>query len=66
VAEGDNRSKLEADLEATRRSLRDALDFLSDDRHLTDKGRAAREDLLREIETIEQDLEAIRQEHGRG
>jgi predicted nucleic acid-binding Zn-ribbon protein len=65
MAEGDDRSKLEAELETARRSLRDALDFLSDDRHLTDKGRAAREGLLREIETIEQDLEAIRQEHRR-
>ncbi len=62
----DNRSKLEAELEAVERSLRDALDFLSDDGNLTDKGRAAREGLLREIEPIEQDLEAIRQEHGRG
>jgi hypothetical protein len=65
VAE-DNRSKLEADLEATRRSLRDALDFLSDDRHLTDKGIAARESLLRELEEIERDLEAVRQEHRLG
>jgi hypothetical protein len=52
----DNRSKLEAELEAVERTLREALDFLSEDRHLTEKGIAAREALL-------QDLEAIRQEH---
>ena len=66
MAEGDSRAKLEAELEALRRSLRDALDFLSDDRHLTDKGKGARESLLRELEEIERDLEAVRQEHGRG
>jgi hypothetical protein len=59
------RDELEVELEATRRSLRDALDFLSDDRHLTDKGVAARESLLRELEEIERDLEAVRQEHRR-
>lgn len=59
----DNRAKLEAELEAAKSMLRDALDFLSDDRHLTDKGISAREDLLRELETIEQGLEAVRQEH---
>ncbi len=62
----DKRAKLQADLEATRRSLRDALDFLMDDRHLTDKGIAARESLLRELEEIERDLEAVRQEHRLG
>ena len=51
-------------LEATKRSLRGALKFINDNRHLTDEGIAAREALLREIEAIEQDLEAIRQEHG--
>jgi hypothetical protein len=51
-------------LEATKRSLRNALEFINDDRHLTDEGRVAREVLLEEIEAIEQDLEAIRQEHG--
>lgn len=64
--DGERLSKLEAELEAARRLQRDALDFLSVDSNLTDKGRAARKGLLREIETIEQDLEAIRQEHGRG
>jgi hypothetical protein len=38
--------------------------FISDDRHLTGEGIAARDVLLGEIEAIEQDLEAIRQEHG--
>ncbi len=51
-------------LEATKRSLRNALEFIDDDRHLTDQGIVAREALLGEIEAIEQDLEAIRQEHG--
>jgi hypothetical protein len=53
-------------LEATKRTLRNALDFINDDRHLTDEGIAAREALLEEIEAIEQDLEAIRQEHTPG
>ena len=43
--------------------MRDTLDFLNDDRHLTDKGIAEREVLRKEIEAIEQDLEAVRQEH---
>jgi hypothetical protein len=51
-------------LEATKRTLRNALEFINDDRHLTDQGIAAREALLKEIEAIERDLEAIRQEHG--
>jgi hypothetical protein len=52
-------------LEATKRSLRNALEFINDDRHLTDEGIVAREALLEEIEAIEQDLEVmIRQEHG--
>jgi len=51
-------------LESTKRTLHNALEFINDDRHLTDQGIAAREDLLGEIEAIERDLEAIRQEHG--
>jgi hypothetical protein len=51
-------------LESTRRSLQNALEFIKDDRNLTDDGMAAREVLLEEIEAIERDLEAIRQEHG--
>jgi hypothetical protein len=51
-------------LEAAERALRNALDFLSNESHLTDKGTAAREALLEEIEKNRQDLEAIRQEHG--
>jgi hypothetical protein len=43
--------------------MHNVLEFINDDRHLTDQGIAAREALLREIEAIEQDLEAIRQEH---
>ena len=51
-------------LESTKRTLHNALEFIHDDRRLTDQGIAAREALLGEIEAIEQDLEAIRQEHG--
>jgi hypothetical protein len=51
-------------LESTKRTLRCALEFINDDRHLTDQGIAARKALLEEIEAIEQDLEAVRQEHG--
>jgi hypothetical protein len=51
-------------LESTKRALRNTLEFINDDRHLTDQGIAAREALLGEIEAIERDLEAIRQEHG--
>jgi hypothetical protein len=50
-------------LEATKRTLRGALKFINDDRHLTEEGMAARKALLKEIEAVEQDLEAIRQEH---
>ena len=51
-------------LESTKRALHNALEFINDDRHLTDQGIAAREGLLGQIEAIERDLEAIRQEHG--
>ena len=51
-------------LESTKRTLRNALEFIDDDRHHTDEGIVARKVLLEEIEAIEQDLEAIRQEHG--
>jgi hypothetical protein len=51
-------------LEATKRTLHNALDFINEDRYLTDQGKAARKVLLEEIEAIEQDLEAIKQEHG--
>jgi hypothetical protein len=51
-------------LEAIERTLHNALEFITDNRHLTDEGIAAREVLRAEIEAIEQDLEAIRQEHG--
>jgi len=53
-------------LEAAKRALRNALEFINDDLHLTADGIAARQTLLREIEAIEQDLEAIRQEHWPG
>jgi hypothetical protein len=44
--------------------LRGALDFINGDCYLTDEGITAREALLEEIEAVEHDLEAIRQEHG--
>jgi hypothetical protein len=59
----EKRAKLEAELESVEQTLRDALDFINDDRHLTNKGLASREALRREIEEIEKDTEAIRQEH---
>jgi hypothetical protein len=59
----EHRQQLEAELEAAERALRDALDFLNDDRHLTNKGITEREVLRNEIEVIKQDLEAVRQEH---
>jgi hypothetical protein len=59
----DAHDELRRELEETERVLGDALDFLMDDRHLTDEGIAAREVLLRELEEIERDVEAVRQEH---
>jgi hypothetical protein len=53
-------------LETTKQTLQNALDFINDDRHLTDEGIVAREALLEELEGIERDLEAIKQEHGLG
>lgn len=58
-----DRERLEAELEAVESVLRDVLAFLSDARNLTIEGIAAREVLLKEIEAIEQDLEAVKQEH---
>jgi hypothetical protein len=53
-------------LETTKQTLQKALDFINDDHHLTDEGIVAREALLEELEGIERDLEAIKQEHGLG
>ncbi len=53
----EDRQKLEAELESAKRVLRDALDFVNDDRNLTEEGIAERE-------VLRKDLEAIRQEHG--
>ncbi len=61
----DRHRKLEAELEDVEGALREALDFINDDRHLTDEGMAAREALRGEIEEIKRDLEAVRQEHAR-
>jgi predicted nucleic acid-binding Zn-ribbon protein len=62
----DKRAKLEGELESAERTLRDALDFMNDDRYLTPEGIAKREVLRKDVEAIERDLEAIRQEHGLG
>jgi hypothetical protein len=59
----EKRARLEAELESVEQTLRDALDFINDDRHLTSKGIALREALRREMEEIEENTEAIRQEH---
>lgn len=59
----DKRAKLEAELESVQRVLRDTLAWIGDDRHLTQRGIAAREDLYAELDKINQDLEAVRQEH---
>jgi len=59
----EKRAKLEAELESVEQTLRDALDFINNDRHLTSKGIALREALRRGIEEIEKDTEAVRQEH---
>ncbi len=59
----DRRAKLEAELESVERDLRDALEFIDDDRNLTDEGIAAREVLRAEIEEIKGNMRAIRQEH---
>jgi hypothetical protein len=55
--------KLRVELESAQQGLREAMDFLNDDRHLTAKGIRLREDLRREMRAIEKDTEAVRQEH---
>ena len=60
---GERLERLEVDLASTESVLRDVLAFLSDARNLTVEGIAAREVLVQEIEAIEQDLEAVKQEH---
>jgi hypothetical protein len=62
----EKRAKLQAmreELERKRKVLREAMDFLNDDRHLTAKGIRMRETLRREMEEIAKDTEAVRQEH---
>jgi hypothetical protein len=61
--------RLEAELEAKRRALRDAMECLSDDSHLTKQGLAAQEmlrdmllEMLGEMAEIGRNLEALRQE----
>jgi len=59
----EDQRELRERLESAKSALRDALDFINDDENLTPEGRAARERLLRALEAIERDLEAVRQEH---
>jgi len=62
----EKRAKLRAmreDLERKEQVLRDAMDYINDDRNLTPKGMRMRETLRREMKEIEKDTEAIRQEH---
>ena len=59
----EKRAKLEAELESVEQTLRDALDFINNDRHLTSKGMDSRETLRREMEAIKKDTEAVRHEH---
>ena len=55
--------KLRAELESAQHVLRNAMDYINDDRNLTAKGMRMREALRREMEEIEKDTEAVRQEH---
>ena len=55
--------KLQAELESTQEVLREAMDFINDDRKLTVEGIRLREALRREMEEIKKDVEAVRQEH---
>ncbi len=57
-------SELLERLESTSRSLNRALAFITDDRHLTGQREAARTVLREEIDAVERDLEAVKQEHG--
>jgi len=59
----DERAKVEARLESAGRTLRDALDAINNDSNLTPEGMAKREALRRDLDAIERDLEAVRQEH---
>jgi DNA topoisomerase VI subunit A len=56
-------AKLRAELESTQEVLREAMDFINDDRKLTVEGIRLREGLRREMEEIKKDVEAVRQEH---
>jgi len=62
----EKRAKLQAmrdELERKQNVLREAMDFINDDRHLTVEGIRLRESLYREMEEIKKDTEAVRQEH---
>jgi hypothetical protein len=62
----EKRAKLRAmrdELERKQQVIREAMDFINDDRHLTAEGIRLRESLYREMGEIEKDTEAVRQEH---
>jgi hypothetical protein len=62
----EKRAKIEelrAALERKRHLVREAMDYINDDRNLTVEGIRLREALWREMEEIEKDTEAVRQEH---
>ena len=62
----EKRAKLQAmrdELERKQQVLREAMDFLNDDRNLTVEGIRLRESLYREMEEIKKDTEAVHQEH---
>jgi len=55
--------KLRAELESAQQVLREAMDFIDDNRNLTVEGIRLREALRREMEEIKKDTQAVRQEH---
>ena len=62
----DQRAKLErlrAELERKEHLIREAMDLINDDRNITVEGLRLREALRREMEEIEKNTEARRQEH---
>ena len=55
--------KLRAELERKQQLIREAMDFINDDRHLTAEGIRLREAFRREMEEIKKDTDAVKQEH---
>ncbi len=62
----EKRAKIEKIRAASERKgqlIRKAMAYINDDRNLTAEGMRLREALRREMEEIEKDTEAVRQEH---